>query len=371
MKVEKISDVRPAPKDEVTLKTAGNVMEIRYARNTNGSPITKLDKDHGLDTRTGEVIDYQHNQNRAGDMASVAQSLKRLRDLINANLENPDTALWVTLTYAENMTDTKRLYKDFHAFWKRFLRYLKREGHPHAEYIAAAEPQGRGAWHLHVLLLFPEKAPFIPNAHMAKLWGHGFTKTKSLKGVDNPGLYLTAYLGDMELTEALSSGIKRGRLVKVEVKGKQEKAIVKGARLKLYPPGFNLYRCSRGVKRPEVCQMMEEEAQSLVGDAPLTYEKTVAVKDGAGEIQNVVNYRTYNRNYRKQGGNTMGREKYSKAAADFAAVIKELSRRPQNLDNLERYLAQHFAVWLEKHASTPEGLVEELQRFASMNIEDD
>ena len=109
MKVEKIPDVRPAPKDEVTLKTAGNVMEIRYASNTAGSPIQKLDKDHGLDTRTGEVIDYQHNQNRAGDMASVAQSLKRLRDLINANLENPDTALWVTLTYAENMTDAKRL----------------------------------------------------------------------------------------------------------------------------------------------------------------------------------------------------------------------------------------------------------------------
>lgn len=301
MKVEKVSDVRPAPTDEVTLKTAGNVIEIRYARNTNGCPIQKLDKDHGLDTRTGEVIDYQHNQNRAGDMASVAQSLKRLRDLINANLENPETALWVTLTYAENMTNTKQLYKDFHAFWKRFLRYLKREGHPHAEYIAAAEPQGRGAWHLHCLFLFPYKAPFIPNADIARVWRHGFTKTKSLQGIDNPGLYLTAYLGDMELTEALSSGIKRGKLAEVEVKGQQKKAIVKGARLKLYPPGFNLYRNSRGVERPTIYKVTEEEAQSFVGDAPLTYEKTVTVVDGAGEIQNVVNYRTYNR--KKQAEN--------------------------------------------------------------------
>lgn len=64
-------------------------------------------------------------------------------------------------------------------------------------------------------------------------------------------------------------------------------------------------------------------------------------------------------------------EKYSKVAEDFAAVIKELSRKPQNLDNLEAYLATHFAAWLEKYASTPEGLVEELQRFASMNIGDD
>ena len=293
MKVEKISDVRPAPKDEVTLKTAGNVMEIRYASNTAGSPIQKLDKDHGLDTRTGEVIDYQHNQNRAGDMASVAQSLKRLRDVINANLENPDTALWVTLTYAENMTDAKRLYKDFHAFWKRFLRYLKREGHPPAEYIAAAEPQARGAWHLHVLLLFPCKAPFIPNADIARVWRHGFTKTKSLQGIDSPGLYLTAYLGDMELTEALSSGIKRGKLAEVEVKGQKKKAIVKGARLKLYPPGFNLYRNSRGVERPTIYKVTEEEAQSFIGDAPLTYEKTISVTDESGAVRNIINYRTY------------------------------------------------------------------------------
>lgn len=302
MKVDRIKDVRPAPADEVTLKTAGNVMEIRYASNTAGSPIIKLDKDHGVDTRTGEVIDYQHNQNRAGDMASVAQSLKRLRDVINANLEKPDRALWVTLTYAENMTDTKRLYKDFHAFWKRFLRYLKRAGHPHAEYIAAAEPQGRGAWHLHCLFLFPGKAPFIPNADIARVWRHGFTKTKSLQGIDNPGLYLTAYLGDMELTEALNSGIKRGKLVEVEVKGKGKKAIVKGARMKLYPPGFNLYRNSRGVERPTVYKVTEEQAREYVGDAPLTYEKTVAVTDGSGEIQNVVNYRTFTR--KKQGENS-------------------------------------------------------------------
>lgn len=293
MKVDRIKDVRPAPTDEVTLKTAGNVMEIRYARNTDGSPIIKLDKDHGLDTRTGEVIDYQHNQNRAGDMASVAQSLKRLRDLINANLEDPDTALWVTLTYAENMTDAKRLYKNFHAFWKRFLRYLKREGHPPAEYIGAAEPQGRGAWHLHCLFLFPCKAPYIPNADIARVCRHGFTKTKSLQGIDNPGLYLTAYLGDMELTEALSSGIKRGKLAEVEVKGRQKKAIVKGARLKLYPPGFNLYRNSRGVKRPEVCQMTEQEAQAEVSGMPLTYEKTISITDEGGTLRNIINYRTY------------------------------------------------------------------------------
>ena len=100
---------------------------------------------------------------------------------INANLTEPEKALWVTLTYAENMRDAKQLYEDFRRFWQRFRYYLDKHKHPTAEYITAAEPQARGAWHLHCLFLFfPEKAPFIPNSDMAQIWRHGFTKTKSL-----------------------------------------------------------------------------------------------------------------------------------------------------------------------------------------------
>lgn len=75
---------------------------------------------------------------------------------------------------------------------------------------------------------------------------------------------------------------------------RQKKAVVKGARLHLYPSGFNLYRHSRGVKRPKVYAMTEGEAQEIIGTAPLTYEKTVAVKDGQGQTVNIINYRQYN-----------------------------------------------------------------------------
>ena len=211
MNINRIDDVRPhSPDTGVTVKMCGNVVEIRYS--VQGPPeivIEKLSSALYVDKRTGEVKEFQHTTSRAEDNASVAQSLRNLRDLINTNLTDPTTALWVTLTYKDNMRDPRRLYEDFRRFWQRFKYYLQKHDYPPTEYIAAAEPQGRGAWHLHVLLLFPEKAPFIPNAHMAKLWGHGFTKTKSLHGVDNPGLYLTAYLGDMELTEAVMSGAQQ------------------------------------------------------------------------------------------------------------------------------------------------------------------
>lgn len=302
MKINRINDVRPhSPDTGVTVKKCGNVIEIRYS--IQGPPeivIEKLSSALYVDKRTGEVKEFQHAISRAEDKASVAQSLRNLRDLINSNLTDPTTALWVTLTYKNNMRDSQRLYEDFRRFWQRFKYYLQKNNYPPAEYIAAAEPQGRGAWHLHVLLLFPEKAPFIPNAHIAKLWGHGFTKTKSLQGVDNPGLYLTAYLGDMELTEAVISGTTQGQLGEVEAEDEQgrkvKKAVIKGARLHLYPSGINLYRCSRGVKRPEVMHMTEGEAQEIIKGAPLTYEKTIAVVDEAGETRNIINYRQYNKN---------------------------------------------------------------------------
>lgn len=293
MNINRISNVRPGhPGTPVTVKRCGNVTEIRYA--VHGPPeiaIEKLNADMYVDKRTGEVKEFQHHANRAEDKASIAQSLHKLRDLINSNLEDPETALWVTLTYRENMTDPARLYEDYRRFWQRFKYYLSKQGHPPAEYIIAAEPQGRGAWHLHCLFLFLDKAPFIPNADMARIWDHGFIKTQSLRGVGNPGLYLISYLGDMELSEAVNTGqFKAGRLAETKDKSK---AVVKGARLKLYPPGFNLYRCSRGVKRPEVCQMTEQEAQAEVSGMPLTYEKTISITDEGGMLRNIINYRTY------------------------------------------------------------------------------
>lgn len=293
MNINRIQDIRPEfPDTPVTVKRCGNVVEVRYiASNTPAIAIEKLTADLYADKRTGEVKEFQHHDSRAADKASVAQSLRKLRDLINANLENPETALWVTLTYQENMTDPAQLYEDYRRFWQRFKYYLSKRGHPPAEYIIAAEPQARGAWHLHCLFLFFGKAPFIRNSDIAQIWGHGFTKTQNLRGIGNPGLYLTAYLGNMELTEAVNAGAFQAK--RLAGSKDKSKAIIKGARLNLYPPGFNLYRFSRGIKRPEIWQTTEQEAQAEITGMPLTYEKTISITDEGGTIRNIINYRTY------------------------------------------------------------------------------
>lgn len=317
---------------QVTVKQCGNIVEIRYMRSVPVAVIEKVSAELYVDKRTGEVKEFRHSENRAESKASVAQSLRKLRDLINANLTEPEKALWVTLTYRENMRDAKRLYEDFRRFWQRFRYYLNKFGHPSAEYIIAAEPQARGAWHLHCLFLFTEKAPFIPNSDMARIWGHGFTKTKSLKGIGNPGLYLTAYLGDMELSEALRTGNARGRIAEASIaneQGKpQRKAIIKGARLRLYPSGFNLYRSSRGVKRPEVLQTTEAEAQKIVQGAPLTYEKTIAVTDETGDVKNTINYRQYNKALKEGGQFDAPQKQFDAPQKQFDAPQKAIP--PEN-----------------------------------------
>ena len=297
MQVKRMADQGPPGTEAtVTLTVSGNVLEVRHClRLPPGMPIEKISADQYVDKRTGEVKDFTHNTTRADDLISVRQSLKRLRDLINANLTTPETALWVTLTYADNMTDPSKLYEDYRRFWQRFKYFLAKHKLPPAEYIAAAEPQGRGAWHLHCLFIFSEKAPYIPNAKIARIWGHGFTKVKGLSGIDNPGLYLTAYLGDLELTEAIDLKYTAGRLKKTSDRVGARKAVIKGARLKLYPPGFNLYRHSRGVQLPEKYQMTEAQAQKFIDGAPLSYEKTVVLLGDDGETINIIHYRQYNR----------------------------------------------------------------------------
>jgi len=303
MNIDRLKEnIRPERADtKVTIKKCGAVYELRYMIvEPAPPPIQRLDSESYVDLRTGEVKQVAHTVTRADDKSSVIQSMRKLRDLINTNLENPDNALWVTLTFRENMRDGQKLYEDFRRYWQRFKYFLNKHGYSTPEFISAIEAQARGALHVHVLFLFPEKAPFIPNADMERIWGHGFTKTKSLDGITNPGLYLTAYLSDIDITENFTANIKANRLAEVKTtdeKGNRvTKAVLKGGRIALLPAGINLFRYSRGVKKPEVWETTEAEAMALIGDTPLTYEKTIAITSELGERINTINYRQFNKN---------------------------------------------------------------------------
>lgn len=60
--------------------------------------------------------------------------------------------------------------------------------------------------------------------------------------------------------------------------------------------------------------------------------------------------------------------KYEELARVFVNAIKEIAQKEDNLDNLEGYLSFHFETWMQKYASTPLGITQELSCFASMDI---
>ena len=271
MKIEKLSkNVRPHFSNSVQLKRMGDIYEIRYMNRKAEMPIRKLNRDFFVDLSTGEVRAFKHGERRVDNLTSVAQSLKLMREYINANVMNPRRVLFITLTFAKNMQDPQQLYNDFRKFNMRLDYYIRKNSLPSYEYIVAIEPQARGSLHAHLLLIFQKKAPFIPNADLAKIWGHGFVKIKAVKNVDNIGAYLSAYLGDMELEEALAASSSGNGFKTVETTGKdgkrQSKAIVKGARLKLYPKGFRLFRKSKGIVPPAVKDCTETEAMREIGN---------------------------------------------------------------------------------------------------------
>ena len=227
--------------------TAGHVIELlEMSSKPKQPPIKKLSADYYMNTNTGEVFSFDRSKTRADNTDSLRKTFKLIRDTVNANCTDVKRLHWVTLTYAENMTDTETLYKDFKAFWKRFKRHCSAMGRTAPEYITVVEPQARGAWHCHCLFIWQDgDRPYIPNKKFREIWSHGFVRITSVDKVDNIGAYLSAYLGDVPLNDYED---KDNPFTPVkEVKGKK---YVKGGRLHLYPPGMKLMRASRGIKRP-------------------------------------------------------------------------------------------------------------------------
>ena len=289
---------------DVKLTEMGNIFKVQFMTRSNHSQTIQMLKGgkQFMKLSTGEIMDCKKHDSRCQSYKNLSRTFSNIRDIINTNITDVENVRFVTLTYAENMTDTVRLYKDADKYHKRLKYQFEKSGYPHFEFISIAEPQGRGAWHLHELYIFDSKAPFIPNADIANIWGHGYTKTKKIDSVDNVGAYLTAYLTDLPLDEcdefdlfiANASDIKTIDDID-EVGNRIPKRVVKGARLKLYPPKFNILRHSRGIKTPESITMHKEDADEITKSMCLTFEKTFEIKDDETDFRTVINTKYYNK----------------------------------------------------------------------------
>lgn len=180
MRVRKVNpdDVKVCDSAKVKLKTPGNTQVVQFTAGVNKScPVRNLSKDTYLDKKTGEVKQKRKSENRYQSPKSVRKSMNRLMDLIRCNVTDPAKCKWITVTYKDVMTDGKQAFLDAKLFLRKLKRYLVKQkelnsGQKSFKYITVAEPQGEthgNSWHLHILLIFDDTAPFIANETIMEL----------------------------------------------------------------------------------------------------------------------------------------------------------------------------------------------------------
>nr|BAA07788.1 rep protein [Brevibacillus borstelensis] len=134
---------------------------------------------------------------------SLSRARKKIRRLINANVyKHPSEdgelykPVFMTLTFAENVTDVDLANKAFKQFIRKLNGHVYGRGRVGLKYVTVIEFQKRGAVHYHCVFF---NLPFIDSGVIASLWGQGFIKVNSMKkrdgtNCDNVGAYVTKYM---------------------------------------------------------------------------------------------------------------------------------------------------------------------------------
>jgi len=277
-RVQEVDPVELLPSDVVRLSRQGDVhAEVLFMAQKPKPGVKRLSKTEYVVLSTGEVKKYAPAEGKMRE--SLRRTFQELKALIRTNFSADDPhQKFITLTYAENMTDADRLYTDFKTFMMRLQYHYK--AYP-LDYIVVAEPQGRGAWHMHLMLKSLTPGLWIDKDDLTRIWRHGATEISQLKS-DDVGNYYVAYFTSLSVeAKMLANGVANP--------DDGSKSYVKGGRLQYYPQGFRFYRCSRGIDRP----VNEDiDYQEIIDDygKPVrrrAYALVVGDDDGSGEDERV------------------------------------------------------------------------------------
>lgn len=238
---------------EVTVTWMKDSFQVVAVNKQNKSFKTKkISKAEYVNTETGEIHQYKKTSAEKGKSTkSARKSTNMINDLIHNNFQAKKNEWSSVLTYKEYMTCSTQLYEDFEKFWKKFkYKYGK-----NVDYISIAEPHESGSWHLHVLIRFNEKEEIpIKPSDINDLWGKGHVSMKEI--YDVPGL--AGYLS-------------------------------KGERLIHYPPGMNMYRASRGIKKPKKERVIYGQLKEKIEDATLdSSSHTDNIYDGERLVNKII-----------------------------------------------------------------------------------
>ena len=107
---------------------------------------------------------------------------------------------FLTLTFAENITDIKYANRQFTNFIKRMSRRIDKQ----LRYVAVHEFQKRGAIHYHVIIF---NLSYMTKSELEKIWSHGYAHIELVKDAGLP-YYMTKYISK-SFSDPRCKGVKR------------------------------------------------------------------------------------------------------------------------------------------------------------------
>lgn len=144
----------------------------------------KIDKENKLEKEPKQLNIFEQQKLKKQRMQfSINRTKTEIRRLVNSNLQ---LNKFLTLTFADNITDLKIANRIFNKFVMRMMYK-----YPDFQYLAVPEFQKRGAVHYHLLC----NLSYIKNIELQKAWGQGFVKINRIDNVNNVGAYISKYLG--------------------------------------------------------------------------------------------------------------------------------------------------------------------------------
>jgi len=213
--------------------------------------------------RTGHETESDFHSN------SVYRTRKKVKLLLDANSDtryfqrlSSFRVLFLTLTFAENITDLQRANRLFKNFIKRLNYNLSlvprplNEPYENLRYLTVPEFQKRGAVHYHTIFFkFPKVAD--TNKFINEIWTHGFTFNETLKDPSHLVNYVTKYFTKSQ----------------------------KDPRYKNQKKFF----CSRGIKQPLVSNNQNHNSDIINLLENSTYQKIYQTSSGQNVIYSIYN----------------------------------------------------------------------------------
>ncbi|MBQ7352201.1 MAG: hypothetical protein IJW59_05035 [Clostridia bacterium] len=233
--------------DFVKIKIVKNTITISNSANLNHRPtIRKINNHKHINLRTGEIVEEKRSIKRGESVRTLLESNIKLQDIIKENAVDNNKIILLTLTYEEKTLDIKRINEDF----KSFIKYLRKNVVEFGaiEYINTLELYAdKTGYHIHAILFFNEstKSVYLPFETLSKAWKLGQFALRKPTRDNEVYFYLTPHLS--KKVNDKNSHMHNKALLQMEL-----------------PAGVNLYRCSKGIKKPVIYTDTYENIQKYL-----------------------------------------------------------------------------------------------------------